>query len=224
MLHMSRPIVKSDIMQIHPDLPSFEAFRTLKINIEFSAFNRDVKAITITSANRGEGKTWTAVHLAKAYAQAGKQVILVDADLRKPAVHTAFSEDNSRGLSNFLANQLPLQDIVRKTQTANLSVIMSGPVPPNPSELLASDQMSLLLSELKHKYDVILFDTSPVLTLTDAKIMASSCDGVLLVVEYGKIKRAVAKKIKEDLAHVKANMLGVVLNKFNSKDEAAFLY
>ncbi|MFD0682145.1 MULTISPECIES: CpsD/CapB family tyrosine-protein kinase [unclassified Paenibacillus] len=221
---MLRPTTKSDIMQINPESPIFEAYRTLRINIEFSAFDRVVKTITITSANPGEGKTSTAVNLAVAYAQAGKKVMLVDADLRKPALHHAFNSDNSRGLTNFLANQIDIHEIIRDTPIENLSLILSGHIPPNPSELLASPRMHTLLAELKENYDIVLFDTSPALTLTDAKVMAAISDGVLLVVEYGKVKRDVAKKLRDDLIHVKANLLGVVLNKLNSKDAAAYLY
>jgi capsular exopolysaccharide synthesis family protein len=211
-------------MQINPESPAFEAYRTLRTNIDFSAFDRTVKAITITSANRGEGKTSTALNLAVAYAQAGKKVMLVDADLRKPALHLAFNWENSRGLTNYLANQIAIHEIIRETPIENLSLIVSGHIPPNPSELLASPRMSVLLTELKDKYDIILFDTSPALTLTDAKIMAAASDGVLLVVEYGKVKRDVAKKMKDDLSLVKANLLGIVLNKLNTKDAAAYLY
>ncbi|NOU97355.1 polysaccharide biosynthesis tyrosine autokinase [Paenibacillus sp. LMG 31456] len=221
---MPRQIANSDIMIIDPDSPTFEAYRTLRTNIEFSAFDRVVKTITITSANQGEGRTSTALNLAVAYAQAGKKVMLVDADLRKPSLHHAFNLDNTRGLTNFLANQIAINEIIRETPVDNLSLIVSGHIPPNPSELLASERLRTLLVELKQNYDIILFDTSPALTLTDAKIMAATCDGVLLVVEYGKIKRDVAKKIKDDLTHVKANLLGVVLNKLNSKDAAAYLY
>jgi capsular exopolysaccharide synthesis family protein len=215
---------QASIMQVNPGMPIFETYRTLRINIEFSAFEREVRTIAVTSANQGEGKTSTAFNLAVAYAEAGKKVVLVDADLRKPAVHLTLMGDNSSGLTTYLANQTALNVIIKETHISNLSVIPSGPLPPNPSELLAAKRMTQLLEELKRTYDVILIDTPPALSLTDAKIMAAISDGVLLVVEYGKVKRAVAKKIKDDLAHVKANLLGVVLNKLSTKDADAYLY
>lgn len=222
---MPKPFTNSAIiMQTNPGSPTSEAYRSLRFNIECSVFDRGVQTITITSANRGEGKTTTALNLAVAYTQIGKKVILLDADLRNPSIHLAFGEDNSRGLTSFLTNQSGSNEIIRKTYVENLSIIMSGSKPSNPSELLLSKQMNSLLAELKQSYDLIIVDTPPILTLTDAKIMAAKCDGVLLVVEYGKVKRNIAKKVKEELMLSKAKLMGVVLNKINSQDAEAFLY
>jgi capsular exopolysaccharide synthesis family protein len=219
---MPKPSTNSaSIMQINPNAPSSEAYRALRLNIEFSVFDREVKTITVTSANRGEGKTTTALNLAVAYAQLGKRVILLDADLRNPSIHLAFGGDNSRGLTNYLTNKNAMNEITQESHVQNLSTITSGPIPPNPAELLASKQMNSLLAQLKMNYDMIIVDTPPVLTLTDAKIMAAKCDGVLLVLEYGKVKRNAAKKVKEELMLAKAKLMGVVLNKINKKDAEA---
>ncbi|MBP1990387.1 CpsD/CapB family tyrosine-protein kinase [Paenibacillus eucommiae] len=204
------------IMQLNPNSLISEAYRSLRFNIEFSEFDREVKTIAITSANRGEGKTTTALNLAVAFAQIGRKVILLDVDLRKPSIHLAFGGENIIGLSNFLAGQSTLNEIKRDSYVENLSIIYSGPTPSNPSELLASKQMISLVAELKESYDMVIIDTPPALALTDAKIMAAICDGVLLVVEHGKLKRSIAKKVKDELMFAKANLLGVVWSKIKN--------
>lgn len=206
------------VMQINPNSLTSEAYRSLRFNIEFTNFDHEVKTIVITSANRGEGKTTTALNLAVAYAQIGKKVVLLDADLRKPSIHIAFGGDSSRGLTSFLTGKSTINEIIHETYVENLSIIIAGAIPSNPSELLASKQMNTLLEQLKSSYDLIIIDTPPVLMLTDAKVMASKCDGVLLVVEYGKVKRKEGKKVKDELMLAKARLLGVVMNKINSQD------
>ncbi|SFL10741.1 capsular exopolysaccharide family [Paenibacillus sp. 1_12] len=206
------------LMQINPNSLTSEAYRSLRFNIEFSDFEHEVKTIAITSANRGEGKTTTALNLAVAYAQMGKKVVLLDADLRKPSVHIAFGGDSSRGLTSFLNERSSMNEIIHESYVDGLSIIIAGAIPPNPSELLASKQMNVLLAELKNSYDLIIIDTPPVLMLTDAKVVASKCDGVLLVVEYGKVKRREGKKVKDELMLAKAKLIGVVLNKINTQD------
>lgn len=210
------------MMQIHPDSPASEAYRSLRFNIECSVFGREAKTITITSSGRGEGKTTTAINLAVAYAQIGKKVILLDADLRNPSIHLAFGEANGNGLTNYLVNQNLLNEIIRESFMENLSIVTSGPIPQNPSSLLASKQMDTLLAELRANYDMVIVDTSSVLTLTDAKIMATKCDGVLLIVEYGKVKSGTAKKVKEELMLANAKLIGVVMNEI--KDQYAETY
>ena len=204
------------IMQINPSSLTSEGYRALRFNIEFSAFDRDIKTITITSANRGEGKTTIALNLAVAYAQIGKRVVLLDANLRTPAIHLAFGGDNSRGLTNYLTNRNAANEIIQKSDVENLSFITSGPLPTHPSELLALERMNLLLTELKMNYDLIIVDTPAVLSSTDSKIMAAKCDGVLLVVEYGKVKQNAAKRVKEELSLARVKLMGVVMNKTKS--------
>lgn len=211
------------IMQTNPSSPISEIYRNLRFNMEFSAIDRGIKMITITSANRGEGKTTTAVNLALASVQAGKKTVLVDVNLRNPAVHLAYGLKNHQGLSQYLTDETPITELIQETSVPNLSVITSGPIPPNPSDLLASDKMNELFTELKKSYDVILLDTPQILTLTDAKMMAAGSDGVLLVVEHGKLNRAIAKKIHEDLTFMRANLLGIVFNKINRKEAQTYL-
>lgn len=212
------------MMQLHPNSLVAEAYRALRFNIEFSVSDREVKTIAITSVSRGEGKTTTALNLATAYAQAGKKVILIDADLRNPSAHLAFSDDNRKGLTNILAGQNGTSEVIIETNVQNLSFLAAGPLLLNPSELLASKQMNELLKELKQSYDIIVVDTSPVLPIMDGKIIAAKCDGILLVVEFGKLKRKVAKKVKEDLILAKADLIGVVVTKIKNKDARVFYF
>lgn len=214
----------SIVMLSQPDSPASEAYRTLRINLDFAAVDKEVQTIAITSAIRDEGKTATALNLAAAYARAGKKVLLVDADLRKPSIHQAFFGDNGAGLTNLIAMNKETSEVVRHSPIENLSVITSGPLPPSPSELLASHRLDALLKEWKLSYDMILLDTPPSFTLMDARIVAAKCDGTLLVMEYGRVKRAIAKRVKDDLIQVKAQLLGVVLNKINDKETEAYQY
>ncbi|WP_375546962.1 CpsD/CapB family tyrosine-protein kinase [Paenibacillus sp.] len=198
-----------------------EGYRNLRTNIQFSGWNQKLQVLAVTSTQAGEGKTTTISNLAVAYAQEGKKVILIDADLRHPSLQTVFNVSNRIGLSNLLANQCTYGEILHQSTIDNLSLVMAGPVPPNPTELLSSDKLREIIEFWKEEYDVILMDTSPVLAVADGLIVASVCDGVILVVHAGKVKREFIKKTKEKLELAKANILGVVLNnKKYSKSES----
>ncbi|MZQ83673.1 polysaccharide biosynthesis tyrosine autokinase [Paenibacillus sp. 5J-6] len=211
------------MMQRNPNSPAAEAYRSLRFNIDCSVFGREAKTITVTSSGRGEGKTTTAINLAVAYAQTGKKVVLVDADLRNPSIHVTFREDNGRGLTSYLVNQSAVNEIVRESYIENLSIVTSGPTPQNPSGLLASNQMDILLAELSSEYDMVIVDTTSILTVTDAKIMATKCDGTLLIVKSGKVKRGIAKKVKEELHLANVNLIGVVMNEIKSDHASSYL-
>jgi len=216
-----RPI----IMDVNPKSPISEAYRTLRTNIEFSSLGEPLQTIMITSAQPEEGKTTTAVNLAVAFAQSNKKVVLVDADLRKPTMHYVFQKQNRGGLSSIIAQQKGIETVAQETHIDNLWVIPSGPIPPNPSEMLASDRFAELLSELRAKFDVVVIDTPPSLAVTDPQIVASKCDGVLLVINAGKVKRQSAVRVKEGLDRVNARLLGVVLNNMKrSKADAQYYY
>jgi capsular exopolysaccharide synthesis family protein len=211
-------------LESNPSSPVSEAYRILRINIEFSSIGREMKTIAVTSAHPAEGKTTTAIHLAVAYAQVGMKVLLIDADMRKPSIHKGLGVPNHIGLSDVLVKKGSMNSEIADTAITNLSVMTSGAVPLNSSELLASKQFDLLLNEMKQAYDVILIDTPPALSAMDAKIVAAKCEGVLLVVEYHKVKSDAARRLVEDLSSVKANLLGVVLNKINNKDAAVYSF
>lgn len=196
----------------NPQSNSSEAYRKLRTNIQFSSIDSQIRTIMIASAVSGEGKTTTIGNLAVAYAQEGKKVLLMDTDLRKPAIHRMFNVPNHIGLTSVLSSQYKVTEVLRETGVEGLHVLTSGPVPPNPSEMIGSRKMHALLEDLKEEYDVILFDTPPVLAVSDALIISSLADGVILVVSAGKVKKDLVKKAKAHLEHVNARILGAALN------------
>lgn len=208
----------------NPKSPISEAYRTLRTNIQFSAIDEELRVIMLTSAGPGEGKTTTAINLAVAYAQADKRVIIVDADLRKPTLHHTFHISNRQGLTNVLTGQTILPSVVVNSEMETLDLLPSGPIPPNPSEILASKRMTALLEQLASEYDVVIIDTPPALAVTDAQIISTRCDGVILVIDQGRVKREVAMKAKANLEHVKARILGVVLNNVSRDSGEAYYY
>ena len=203
-----------------PKSPISERYRTIRTNIEFSSVDEEIKTLMVTSPGPAEGKSTTVANLAVVFAQQEKKVLLVDTDLRKPTVHYTFSVNNTYGLTSILSKQRKLSAAVHQTEQNNLYILPSGPIPPNPAELLGSQAMEHFLTEAKQEFDVILFDTPPVLAVTDAQILANKCDGVLLVVYSGKTEMEEAAKSKELLTAAKSKLLGTVLNhkKLQSSD------
>ncbi|MFD1926927.1 CpsD/CapB family tyrosine-protein kinase [Sporosarcina siberiensis] len=191
-----------------------EQYRTIRTNINFSMPDKDLKTILITSATSGEGKSTSAANIAIVFAQEGKKVLLVDGDMRRPTMHYTFRTTNTAGLSNLLTRQWNVDDVVKQTGVEGLNLITCGQIPPNPAELLGSKSMDLLIKELKLKYDVIVFDAPPVLSIADAQILANKCDGTILVVNSGVTDKESAKKAKEVLQASKANIIGTLLNNF----------
>jgi capsular exopolysaccharide synthesis family protein len=178
----------------------------------------------VTSSNPSEGKSTTCANMAVAFAQTNKRVLLIDADMRKPTQHHIFGKSNRVGLTTALFNHKELSDVIQLTNTDHLSIISAGPTPPNPSELLSSKRMGALLESTKEMYDVILIDTPPIMFVTDAQIVAAQSDGVVLVIDSGKVKKDVALKAKASLDHVKAKLIGVVLNNINRKHADSYYY
>ncbi|WP_195576624.1 CpsD/CapB family tyrosine-protein kinase [Paenibacillus sp. 1001270B_150601_E10] len=222
---MSQSDTKLNIITAqNPLSPISEIYRTLRTNIQFSSIDCPLKTIMVTSAAPGEGKTTTLTNLAVAYAQAELRVIIVDADLRKPSIHEMFHLSNRVGVTNVLAHQAPLETSILQSSIPNLDILPAGTLPPNPSELLASKHMEKLIQELSVTYDIVFVDTPPVLLVTDAQLMAAKCDGVLLVVHYGKVKREELKKAKKNLERVNAKLLGTVLNKHAQKKSTPYHY
>ncbi|NGM83586.1 CpsD/CapB family tyrosine-protein kinase [Paenibacillus sp. 7124] len=201
-----------------------EAFRGLRTNIDFSSVDEKIQVIMVTSSGPEEGKSTVTANLAAAYAQADKKVVLIDADMRKPTGHRTFSLSNRYGLSSLLSQQANLDEVIQESEVPNLSIITSGPVPPNPAEMLASNRMTATLQELRQRFDIVLIDTPPLLAVTDAQIMASKSDGVIMVVSYGKVKRDIAIKAKAGLDRVGARMLGVVMNNVKRKASEGYYY
>ncbi|MDR6878348.1 CpsD/CapB family tyrosine-protein kinase [Bacillus sp. 3255] len=215
-----RPIITHQ----NPKSPISEAYRTLRTNIQFSAIDEELKVVMVTSAGPGEGKSTTLTNLAVAYAQSDKNVLIIDADLRKPTMHHTLMVSNRVGLTNVLTNELPAQKAVQETFIPNLCIITSGPIPPNPSEILASKRMISVLEELKEYFDIILIDAPPAIAVTDAQIISTRSDGVVLVIDSEKVKREVAAKAKQNLDNVRARILGVVLNNVDRKNRDSYYY
>ncbi|MEK5641838.1 capsular biosynthesis protein [Paenibacillus rhizosphaerae] len=209
------------IMNVNRRSSISEGYRNIRTNIQFSGWNQKLQVLAVTSTQAGEGKSTTISNLAVAYAQEGKNVLLIDADLRHPSLQSIFNVPNRLGLSNLLAEQCAFGDVVQTTVVENLSLVTAGSVPPNPTELLSSDRLQEVIDGWKPVYDIILIDTSPVMAVADGLIVSSVCDGVILVVLSGKVKREYIQKTKEKLELAKATILGVVLNqKKYSKSEA----
>ncbi|SMF92173.1 capsular exopolysaccharide family [Paenibacillus uliginis N3/975] len=198
---------------MNPKSPISEVYRLLRTKIQFSSKDEELRIVMVTSSQAGEGKTTTTSNLAVTYAQEGKKVLLIDADMRKPSLHRIFSQLNHQGLSTLLTGHTSVQDAIQETTVSHLSLLPSGPVPANPSELMDSTAMRELLEQLKQQYDVILMDTPSVLAVSDSVIVSALCDGVVMVVAAGKVKKDHLKKAKEQLDHANARMLGIVLNR-----------
>jgi capsular exopolysaccharide synthesis family protein len=202
-----------------------EAYRVLRTNVQFSTIDRPGQTLLVTSANPREGKSTTAANLALVTAQAGKKVILVDSDLRRPSIHRFFGLSNGQGLTNLLLSpQSGINGCAQKTRFENLAVVTSGPLPPNPSELLASRRLDAVLDALKTQADVIIMDSPPALAVADASILASKVDGTMLVVDSSKTRAQALRRTLEALAKSKTHILGAVLNKMKRRGGGNYYY
>ncbi len=197
----------------HPRSPISEAYRTLRTNLEFTSLDKLIRSMVVTSASPEEGKSTTLANLAVTIAQAGKKVILVDCDLRRPSLHQVFNARATPGFTDMMRDDtLMSKPPLQETGVTNLSLLASGTIPPNPSELLASRRMGEVIAALQQQADMVLFDAPPVIAVTDAAVLASKVDAVLLVISAGKTKREHAKKAKALLDKVNAHLIGTVLN------------
>lgn len=195
-----------------------EVFRTLRTNIQFITASNKLKSILVTSTVPGEGKSWVSANLAITFAQAGKRVILVDADMRKGRQHEVFELSNENGLSTYLISavedkKIDLADYVKPTMVENLYVMTAGIVPPNPSELLTSQKMSDLIKALEKSADIVIFDGTPSTIVTDALIIARSIGSTLIVSSHKQTKIEDLKQIKKAIENVGGKIAGVVVNK-----------
>ncbi len=197
----------------HPKSILSEAYRNIRTSILLSFSEKPPKRIAISSPNPIEGKTTTAINTAIALSQTGAQVLIVDADMRRPRIHYIFNGENGTGLSNFLSGHANLESIVKKTEVPNLFYIASGPIPPNPSELLGSNLFKSMMHSLGKKFDHIVLDSPPVLGFADSLILSATVDGVILVVLGGKTPKETLQRAKEVLHQVNAKILGVVINR-----------
>lgn len=221
----SKPEVKNRklIAFTNPRSRVSEQFRTLRTNIHFSSPDGDIRSLAITSASHSEGKSTTASNLAIVFAQEGKRVLFIDADMRKPTMHHTFKITNTRGLSNVLARQIALKVAIQSAEIENLDLLPCGPIPPNPAELLSSHNMDILFEQALDVYDLLIFDTPPVLSVADSVILANKCEGTILVVDSGRTEKEHAIKAKEAInASTKARLLGAVINNVKVQKDAAY--
>ncbi|WEV70715.1 CpsD/CapB family tyrosine-protein kinase [Lactobacillus sp. ESL0785] len=201
------------ITDIDPRNIVSEQFRTILTNINFSAVNHELKTILITSSQANEGKSTISANLAVSWAKQGRKVLLIDADLRQATIQSIFGLRNSRkGLSTILASDKSFDLVVQQSLVNNLSIIASGPIPPNPAALLGSRRMEELLAYFRNYYDLLVLDVPPVLPVTDTRVISPKVDGVVLVVRQGQAQKAAVKQSVELLQTAKANLLGYVLN------------
>lgn len=212
------------IAQLNPRSPITEQYRTLRTNLQFSAVDKPLNSILVTSTNPSEGKSITAANLAVVYAQAGNKVLLIDADMRKPTVHYTFRLNNLRGLSNVLIGDCALEQATSSSDVDHLDVLTSGPIPPNPAELLGSKQMKQTLEYAKTLYDIVIFDSPPTLAVTDSQIITQIVDGTLLVVRSKQTEIEGATKAADMLKAGKGRVLGTVLNDLDKTTSNSYYY
>lgn len=209
---------------IRPKSAIAEAFRTLRTNLSFSSSKGPNRTILVTSPGPEDGKSTVSSNLGVVMAQAGSRVLLIDCDLRKPVMHKYFDLDNRVGLTSLLAQDLALDEAATATAVAGLYVITSGPIPPNPSELLGSAKMAELLARVAAVYDVVLLDAPPVIAVTDAVLLAPMADSVLLVLKSGASRIEMAQAARDQLQKANTKSIGVVLNEARMHGDGYYYY
>jgi capsular exopolysaccharide synthesis family protein len=204
--------------------PAAEAYRAIRTSIQFAIMDRRGQVLLVTSPNAGDGKSTTAANLAVTMASAGKRVILVDADLRKPTLHQVFNLENRVGLTSALLSGNGTRSYIQPSGFDNLSVLASGPLPPNPSELLSSPRMRDLVEALRRETDMVVVDSPPALVVTDATLLSALADGTILVAESGHTRSAALRQAVDGLSRATDRLLGVVLNKMGRRGRPGYYY
>ena len=203
--------------------PVAEAFRSFRTNIQFSNVDKHIKSIVVTSSVQGEGKSTVAFNLAVSTAQTEKKVLLIDTDFRKPSVFSYIKPKHFMGLTNIIVQDIDYRDVLQvDDDLKNLDIIISGPIPPNPCEILGSAKMRNFMKELDQEYDMIILDSPPVGLFTDAAVLSTMVSGVILVCASGETKREDIGKSIDSLNKVGANLIGVVMNKVKHKKSSSY--
>ena len=205
------------VTRLDPTSAAAEAYRTLRARIQLADLDRRCRSIVVTSSSPGEGKSTTVANFGVVLVQSGSRVCLIDSDLRRPTLHRIFGLANGRGLTTALQEGLPLAEVAQPTNVPGLSVLTSGPLPPNPAELVASSRMREALAAAVTGYDMTLLDSPPVLTVADAIVLATFADGVVMVVQPGRVPHEVIRRATAQIRAVKARILGVVMNGVDMK-------
>ncbi|HPQ70317.1 MAG TPA: polysaccharide biosynthesis tyrosine autokinase [bacterium] len=212
----ARPVSANLVTHYSPKSPISEAFRTLRTNIHFADPDQQLTSLLITSAGPSEGKSTIVSNLALTFANTGRRTLLLDCDLRKPNVHNIFETQRDPGLTNVLMKESSWKDVLRETKIPNLYMIPSGPIPPNPTEMVGSQGMKDLIEQFKTEFDLILLDSPPVVAVTDAAILSVAVDATLLVVELGRSRASGVNRAIDLLEKVKANLMGIITNNISS--------
>jgi capsular exopolysaccharide synthesis family protein len=212
------------ITETDPKSPASEAYRSLRTNIQFAGLDRPCRTIVVTSASAGEGKTTSVANFGVVAAQGGSRVCLVDSDLRRPMLHRLFGLDNGSGLTTALVEDLPFADLAQATRVPNLWVLPSGPLPPNPAELVGSKRMREGLQQAASKFDLVICDSPPVIAVADGVALAAQCDGVILTIRVGTVAHDVIRRAVEQIEGVKGKILGVLLNNVDLTRDGYYYY
>ena len=211
------------VMEKAPKSIDAEAYRSLRSNIEYSSFDNEYRVIVVTSSVAGEGKSTTSGNLAIALAQSGNSVLLVDCDMRKPSIHKKFKISNAAGTAELLLRKKSFEEVAKK-HNENLTIITAGKIPPNPSEMLASRAMTAFIKEMKGEFKYIILDTPPLQAVTDAQVLSTKADGVLLVVRAGSTKREMVLNSVDLINKVHGKVIGTVLNGVENKKNNYYYY
>jgi capsular exopolysaccharide synthesis family protein len=220
-------VIPKDISLLHKQRgssPDAEAYRILRTNIEFNRKNPEDNVITVVSGGAGEGKSTTLMNLSYICAQGGYTTLMIDADLRRPRLHTFFGINNSVGLTNFLTTDLMLEDVILQTPVDNLYFMPSGILPTDASGILNSRRMSELIQDVKQRFDLIFVDSPPILGVSDASVIASEVDLSIIVVQHRKLPRNMLLRVKQSIENVGGNILGVVLNNVDIRSDSQYQY
>ena len=220
-------IIPKNIKLLHKcpsDVPDAEAYRILRTNIEFNRKSADANTISMVSGGPGEGKSTTLANLAFTCAQGGYSVLIVDADLRRPTQHKIFELGNQVGLTNYLTANTALEDVIVPTQIENLHLMPSGILPADAVGILNSQRMSDMIAELKTRYDIVFFDSPPILGVSDGAVLASEVDQSIIVVQHRRFPRALLQRVKQSVASVGGTVLGVVLNNVDLRHDPSYAY
>jgi capsular exopolysaccharide synthesis family protein len=199
-----------------PKSPISESYRSLRTNITYASSDKKIKSLLVSSPQPGEGKSTTVANLAIAFAQLRKRTLLIDGDLRKPVQHNVFKHPRGPGLSEYLVGEVEdFNSIIRSTMIENLSIVTAGALPPNPSELLGSDRMGKLVDDLEQEWDIILFDSPPIVAVTDSSMISAEIDALIMVVKAGQTERSAVDRALDTVTNVKSPLIGVILNGAN---------
>lgn len=212
------------VVALEPRSPAAEAYRQIRTNIQFVAIDRECRTLLVTSANAGEGKTTVTANLATTLAHSGKRVVVVDADLRRPTLGEYFGGSDTRGLSNLIIRGREDLSFIQNTPIPNLRILTAGRLPPNPAELLGSERMREIIDWLRDQADYVIFDSPPVLAVTDAAVLSQIVDMTLFVVSVGETRASALKDAVQRIRAIDSKIAGTILNKFNPRNGQGYYY